>query len=197
MFLAAISLPFGANWYDVIVVLALAYGLASGMRTGLSGELIRVAGVVLMVILAWMFYANIGTWLESSCNVPGELANLLGFVIIAVAVYLVTLGIRLAVRHWLKKLKFTAAVDNFGGALAGVLRMAAFMALLSVGLWLTRSAFWKKHVEENSRFGSFVVAHFPAVAAAVETNFPDEVWLLQDLKRRAESTLEDPAPKKP
>jgi uncharacterized membrane protein required for colicin V production len=39
------------NWYDAVVLLALVFGLWMGVRRGLSGELLRVFGLVLMAAL--------------------------------------------------------------------------------------------------------------------------------------------------
>jgi hypothetical protein len=58
-------------------------------------------------------------------------------------------------------MQFTAAVEDAGGGVAGLLRMVVIMAWLSVILTLTRNQFWHDEIARNSRFGAFVVRQFP------------------------------------
>lgn len=193
---AEVTLPYGANWYDALVVAALVYGVWSGVRTGLLGEIIRVAGLVLMVALALQFYNTLGQWLRARSNLAVELANLISFVGIAVVVYLLALLARRAAHRRMMKLRFTATVENVGGALAGVARMVVIMVWVSVALCLTRSQFWHQQVGKDSKFGSYVVGQLPAVAAVVEKHFPEKMWLMDDLKRRPEPGADDSEPAK-
>ena len=186
--------PFGINWYDLVVAAALVYGIWSGVRNGFSGEVLRVVGLVLMVVLALTLYVPTGKWLHSVSNWAIEVANLVAFVTIAVVVYVVSLLTRRLAHKRMKKMRFTAAIENVGGGAAGLLRMAVVMAWLSVVLALTRSEFWHRSVARDSQFGSFVVKQFPAVAAMVEKQFPEKMWLLNDLKRRSEPGIEEDGP---
>ena len=181
---------FGTNWYDLVVAAALLYGIWSGIRNGFSGEVLRVLGLLGMAGLALGFYVGAGKWLQSLRGWAIEFANLIAFVAMAVAVYLASLLARVVVHRLMKRFRFTAAVENVGGGSAGFLRMVVVMAWLSVALALTRSEFWHHEVARESRFGSFVVGQFPAVAAMVEKEFPEKMWFLQDLKRRAEPDAE-------
>jgi uncharacterized membrane protein required for colicin V production len=185
------NLPYGANWYDAVVAAALLWGVWSGVRTGLSGEILRVAGWVLTVALAVRFYPVAGGWLKQRTALAAEVANLVAFVSIAVAVYLVSVAVRLAMHRWMTKLKLTATLENLGGGVAGVVRMAVVMACVTLMLCLLRSPFWHEQVGKNSRFGSYVVGRFPAVAAMLEKNFPETLWMLKDFKRRPEPAVED------
>jgi hypothetical protein len=65
------------------------------------------------------------------------------------------------------------------------------MAWVTVLLSLTRSKFWNHQVVEESRFGSFVVAKFPSVAAVADRQFPEKMGILPDLKRREEPATEE------
>ena len=198
MGLGTLAFVFGCNWYDIIVVATLIYGVVAGVRNGFSGEVIMVLGLLLMVALALSFYARAGEWLMEISGLTVELANLVAFVSIAVLVYVVTLVIRLTVHRKLKQMKFTAAVENVGGGVAGLLRMLVVLAWLTVVLSLTRSPFLHEQVAQNSRFGALVVEQFPAVAAVAKKQFPEKMWLLKDLKRREEPGIDEgSSPKKP
>lgn len=177
-----------ANWYDVLVVVALVYGVWSGIRTGLSGEIIGLIGFVLMVALAAEFCTPFGRWLSEFLGVAETWSGLVGFVVIAGAMYLLTVVVRRAVHARFSKLNFAALLENAGGAFAGMVRMAVIMALVSIVASLAPNAWLHKNVAQDSRFGSMVVQRFPAVKSMVETNFPGNVWFLNDLKRREEPT---------
>lgn len=184
-------MPGTLNWYDLVVIGALLFGVWSGLRAGLSGEIIRVIGLVLMIVLAAEFYLPAGNWLRTHSQLGEEFAYLVAFVSIAVTVHLVALAVRLATHRQMQKLKFAAIVENVGGSFAGVIRMAVIMTWLTVLLCLSESHFWRRTAGEESRFGSFVVGHLPAVDAVVKKNFADKTWFLNDLKRRAEPNYEE------
>jgi membrane protein required for colicin V production len=196
MGLGELAFVFGGNWYDIVVIAVLIYGIVAGVRNGLSGEIILVLGLLLMVALALSFYADVGEWLRRVTGLILEVANLVAFVSIAVIVYVVTIVVRKVVHRKLKQLKFTAVVENIGGGMAGSLRVLVIMAWLTVVLSLVRSPFWHEQVARNSRFGAFVVEQFPAVAAVTKKEFPEKVWFLRDIRRREEPTIDESSSQK-
>jgi uncharacterized membrane protein required for colicin V production len=179
------------NWYDLVVVVALLYGVWSGLRAGLMGEIIRVIGLVLMIVLALELYQPAGDWLKNHSQLSDEAAHLLAFVSIAAVVYLISLAARLAMHRRMQQLKLGALVENVGGAFAGVVRMTVIMAWVTVVLSLSGGEFLRRSVGAESRFGSFVVGQLPALKSVVGKSLPRNMWLMQDLKRRAEPNYEE------
>ena len=171
------------NWYDPVVAVALIYGLWSGRRTGLSGEIIRVLALLLMVATAINFYQPVGSWLHRQSGLVKEVADLVAFVGLAVLVYAPSLPLRAAIRRRTKKLILAAALENTGGAIAGLLRMIVIMMWVTVILSLMRSPFWHKHVAHESSSGQFVVRQLPAVKAVTEQQFPENFIFFRDLRR--------------
>jgi hypothetical protein len=106
-------------------------------------------------------------------------------------VYVLTLALRNFVTGRVKKFKFLAIVDNLGGAVAGVARMAVVMAFVTLMISLMRSPFWHRQVSTNSVFGSTVVAQFPAVQEVVKKSFPEKLWITDELKRREEPDVDN------
>ena len=183
-------MPATLNWYDLVVIAALLYGVWGGLRAGLTGEIIRVIGLVVMIVLAIEFYLPAGNWLQSHVRLDTDSASLIAFVSIALVVHLVALAARLAMHKQMQKLKFAAMIENVGGSFAGVLRMAAIMTWLSVFLCLSGSNYWRQTVGEESQFGAFVVTSFPGINDMVKKSLPQKTWL-SDLKRRPEMNYED------
>src|SRR6266851_2401472 len=120
------------NWYDIVVVAALFYGVWSGIHAGLTGEIIRAVGLVLMVVLASEFHESVGDWLHMSFPLSDDAAQVVAFVGIAVVVYLITLAVRLRTRQQMQELKVAALLENVGGGFGGAVRMVAIMAWVTV-----------------------------------------------------------------
>ncbi|HUJ71519.1 MAG TPA: CvpA family protein [Verrucomicrobiae bacterium] len=179
------------NWYDVVVVLALLYGVWSGVRAGLTGEVIRVIGLIMMVAVALVSYQPAGDWIAGHSMIPVETAQLLAFVSIAVVVYLISIAVRLALHRRMKEYKFSALVENVGGGCAGVVRMTVIMAWLTVVLSLSADPTLRRNIDAESCFGSFIVHQLPALQTVVERSLPKSRWFTQDLKRRPEPNYEE------
>jgi uncharacterized membrane protein required for colicin V production len=185
------------NWYDWVVVAALVYGVISGVRTGLSGEIMRLIALILTIAAALYGFVPVGDWLNMHWNWVHEVANMTAFIVIAVVVYSITLGIRWLIRKAMAKKKDSltcgAMLENFGGAVAGVLRVLLIMVWLTIMFTLIRSDIWHQQIAKNSQFGSFVVKQVPAAAAMVEKKFPEKLWIFKDIERPEEPTADGPA----
>jgi uncharacterized membrane protein required for colicin V production len=170
----------------LVVVLALLYGVWSGVRAGLTGEVIRVIGLILMVVVALASYQSVGDWIVAHSRRTDETAHLIAFVSIAVMVYLISVAVRLALHRRMQQYKFSALMENVGGGCAGMVRMTVIMAWLTVILSLSADDFLRRNIDVESCFGSFVVHHLPALQSVVEKSLPKSRWFTQDLKRRPE-----------
>jgi len=158
------------NWYDIVVVGALFYGVWSGIHAGLTGEIIRVVGLVLMIVLASEFHESVGNWLRENFSLSDDAAQLVAFVGIAVVVYLITLAIRLRTAKRMQELKVAPLLENVGGGFAGGIRMVLIMAWVTVALNLSMNGFMADQVGVGSRFGSLVLDQLPALRAAMNNN---------------------------
>ena len=65
------------NWYDIVVGVALAYGVWSGIRTGIFVEILRVVGVVAMIAAALHFYVPVGDRLHEWSGIAREPSRLI------------------------------------------------------------------------------------------------------------------------
>lgn len=179
-----------ANWYDVVVAVALGYGVWSGIRRGVTGEMLSIVAWVLTVALALFGYEPLGRWLQGKTDWDIELAKLLAFMSIVVAMYLISGALRALFRRRLKQRPLSAMVESVGGAVIGLTRMGIVMAAVTVAVCLTRSEFWREQVGRRSRFGSIVVCLVPDVAEAVSKKVSQEIWFMRELKRPAEPGIE-------
>jgi uncharacterized membrane protein required for colicin V production len=188
IFLAA--LPFGANWYDVVIILGLAYGVYDGIRTGFSGEILRVVGWVSMIAVAALTYKDTAPWLMHHFDMEKTAAELSMFIGIAMLTWAAILVVRRIIHQRLKVRPLAGFVESGGGAVLGAVRLAVILAWVTIGLALIRSPFWHKQVARDSRFGSYLVQHLPVLTAHVEKNFPETMIFFREIKRREELDYE-------
>jgi len=177
------------NWYDIVVVGAVFYGVWSGIHAGLTGEIIRVVGLLLMIVLASEFHQSVGDWLRTGLPLSDDTAQLVAFVGIAVVVYLITLAVRLKTRQRMQELKAGALLENVGGGFAGAIRMVAIMAWVTVVLNLSTGGFMADQVGVGSRFGSLVLGQLPALRAATNNS-----WLSPKARQQPKPSDEESSP---
>lgn len=186
------ALPYDANWFDVIWAIALLFGLWSGLRCGMVGEIIRLSSWVLMVWLSVKFYEPAGDWIREKIKIEEEPARLMAFLGILLGVYIVSLLIRKLLAKWTKKSPAAAFLENFGGMMLGLVRMVLVMSVLTIWLSLVRSPFWHKHISTNSKFGNAVVKMIPSVEEVTKKKFPETVPFFRDIDRPMEVDTDEP-----
>jgi hypothetical protein len=120
-----------------------------------------------------------------------EPANLVAFVIIAIAVFAGTTLVRVYVHKRMQKLKIGAIIENLGGGLAGIIRMAVVMIALTLVLAMTRSPMWHEQVTRNSRFGVYITGWFPSIDTVAKKPFAEKIWFLNEVKRPKEPSVDE------
>ena len=66
------------NWLDIVLLLILAWSIATSFRKGLAQEILGLATVVLALLLGLWFYGTAGSYLAPYAS-SRSLANLAGF----------------------------------------------------------------------------------------------------------------------
>jgi uncharacterized membrane protein required for colicin V production len=97
--LASNSLPL--NWFDAVVVLVLGFGLFRGRKNGMSKEILPLFQWLAVIFVSGLFYSMVAQLLVQWAHLDPLVSYLLGYVILALAVFLVfsmikrTLGLKL------------------------------------------------------------------------------------------------------
>jgi uncharacterized membrane protein required for colicin V production len=183
-------MPFDTNWFDIIVLFAAIFGVWSGLRSGLTGELIGAIGFILMIVVAVTCSQPLGTWLQQTIGLTPDWANLSAFVALIGTVLLVTAIARNITHNRMKQRRFSATVENVGGAVAGAVRMIVVMACLTVVICMLRDDYWLNQVGRESRFGSFVGHQTPVITELLKNHSVDGTSPLPELKRRSDPDFE-------
>lgn len=139
------------NWVDWLFVGVLLYGAAMGAVRGLSHELATLVGMVVAIVVTWLFYENAAAWICDRWDWNPEITRLLAVVAL---VALSLAGMR-ALRMGLGALmtfSFKGLVERLGGLLAGLFRLGAiYLVLMLVASfvpwnWLQRAVMFESRV---------------------------------------------------
>jgi len=159
---------YGFNWLDVVLVIVLAFSTIRSLRKGFSREVIGLAASLFALILGMWFYGLAGSLVSPYVD-SVRVANLIGFILVVVAVLLFGAFLSWIVNRFLRTIGLSF-VDRLLGAAFGFIRglvilialLTAFMAFgPHVGTDKTPSAM------VNSRLAPYVLeASQVAVAIA-------------------------------
>ncbi|MBN2009537.1 CvpA family protein [candidate division KSB1 bacterium] len=126
----------GLSYLDVLIVIILAIFVFRGFKRGFAGELTKIIGVILALMLSTKFMNNVAEFLVTAANIPPAFAMVVSFVMIFVATILL---FKYAGTHLEKLIKVSVALktaDNFLGAILGLFKGAIFVSLFMLLLTL-------------------------------------------------------------
>jgi len=156
------------NWLDIVLLLILAWSIATSLRNGLTREILGLATVVLALLLSLWFYGTAGGYLAPYAS-SRSLANLAGFLVVFAAVMLLgsLVGFVLG-----KLLKVTglSIVDHLLGAAFGAVRGTLIAVVLIMAIMAFSSGDRPPDSVVRSRFAPYVTgaAHVLASIAPHE-----------------------------
>ncbi len=158
------------NWVDWLFVAVLLYGAAMGAVRGLSHELAMLIGMVVAVVVTWLFYEPASDWICARWVWNPEITRLVAIVVlVTISLY----GMR-ALRIGLSSLmtfSFKGPVERVGGLLAGLFRRGAIYLLLMLAVYFVPSAWIQRQIQQ-SQTGPVVLPHlvesYNVVAQKVE-----------------------------
>jgi len=132
-----------ADWSIIVVILVSTVAAAS---EGFFHQAFGIAGLIVGYLLAAWQYARVAAWFAPHVNSPW-LANILGFLVIFVAVAIVA-AISGRIVRWAMKEAGLSLIDRLLGALLGLVKGSLFVAIILMGMtafapsssWLEGSA---------------------------------------------------------
>lgn len=120
------------NWFDVLVVVAVAFSTVSGLRAGLARVVVGIAAAILGFLTGFWCYRLVGARLQSVVG-SEALANFLGFLLILAAV-LAAGGLVAAILsklfQWVGLSWFNHFLGGVAGAVRGVIIVAALLGFV-------------------------------------------------------------------
>lgn len=118
------------NWLDIVLIIILIAAAVSGYRKGLISQAFGIGGLLLGILLGYRFSRRLAIWFDMNEGA----ANLLGFVVILVAVIVVMYIVGAVVRKVFRMTGF-GILDHLGGLALGVIKIGLITSLL-LGLFV-------------------------------------------------------------
>jgi membrane protein required for colicin V production len=166
------------NWLDIVIVLILAGGLASGYRNGFVGELASIAGLVLGIWGAIKFSWWTADLLEGF-GLSFSLMPMISFIVTFLIITIVMQVIAGIISKLLEAISLNW-INKIAGIVAGVFKSAIFVSVILVVL----EAVSERHpiIPEATRSKSLL---YEPVSEIVPTLLP--FLKLEELARSAKS----------
>ena len=108
------------NWLDIVIIVLITWFSLTSLMSGIVREALTLVGFVLGIYLAGQYYPKGAEYLEAYVSDP-NLANVLGFLGILLAVWIAVSLLALALRR-VARLLFLGWADHLGGMVFGFLK---------------------------------------------------------------------------
>lgn len=174
------------NVIDIIILLAVAGGIARGFTVGAVRQLTSLVGVVAAFALAVQLMRRVGDLAVQSLGIADAAAPVLGFLIVFLAVQAIFYFIGRLVEHLLDALSLTIVNRLFGSAVGG---FKAALLLSVAFLVLTEINFPSPEQRQQSALYRPVAQVLPETWDVAAQHVPDLKRLSEQFGRRIESEL--------
>jgi membrane protein required for colicin V production len=152
------------NWLDIVLIVMLFIPIFTGLIKGLIKTALSFAGLIIGIVLAGRFHGSLAEIFSFTNN--ENVANILAFVLILVAVFIIALLIANLLRFVAKSL-LIGWVDRLGGAIIGLLIGFLFLgAILAV---VTK--FISSDAISQSFMARIMLDYFPIVLGLLPQDF--------------------------
>jgi len=170
------------NWIDVSIMIIILLNMIIGIRRGIIRGIINLIGVITAIFLAIFWFKEVGEYVSSHSQISGEIANILGFAIIFLGVYLIARIIEIFFKKILS-LFFVSWIDGLGGAVFGLIKGSLIVGILLVIITFIPLPVFLKEQLENS----FLANRFAVMTTIVYDYLKD--WLPLNFQFNTEEFL--------
>ncbi|HXT12430.1 MAG TPA: CvpA family protein [Candidatus Angelobacter sp.] len=165
------NLPFG--WFDIVVALVLAFGVARGRKHGMSEELMLVLKWLAIIVVAGVGYQIVGDVLSDNSIFSRLSAYLMAYIVIALGITVAFLAIKKLAKGKLVGSDAFGGMEYYLGMLAGLVRYACIiifaLAFLNAPLY-TKAQIDADLAFQNDVYGSDFFPKLYTVQADVFQN---------------------------
>lgn len=117
------------NTTDIVLLLPVLFGFVRGLWGGLIQEIAGIIGVIVGVILGYLFNEEVVKWLISEFDMSTDAANITGFAALFLGGFIAVLIIAKILTKGVS-MAALGGVNRFLGGLFGALKYAVFTTLL-------------------------------------------------------------------
>ncbi len=158
------------NWVDVSIMIIILLNMIIGIRRGILRGIINLIGVITAIFLAIFWFKEVGEYISLHSQLSREIANILGFTLIFLGIYLISRIIEMFFKK-IFSLLFVSWIDGLGGALFGLTKGSLIVGILLVIIAFIPLPVFLKEQLENSFFAN----RFAIMTTIVYDYFKD--WL--------------------
>ena len=145
------------NWIDVSIMIIILLNMIIGIRRGIIRGIINLIGVITAIFLAIFWFKEVGEFISSHSQISGEIANILGFALIFLGIYLIARIIEIFFKKILSLL-FVFWIDGLGGAVFGLVKGSLIVGILLVIItFIPLPVFLKEQLENSFLANRFAV----------------------------------------
>lgn len=162
----------GYNLVDGVVALLLLAGLFSGIRRGLSGELVRAMIAVAAVVAAVLYARPVSEWAMLHWSMSVRPALIGAFLLVLLGAYTAVSTVR-ALLGRLADFTFKGKLERLGGGLCGLARAAGVSGLILLLLGLAPNDNLQRLVVDESVTGRLVTQHLRPLYAQLSERVPE------------------------
>ena len=153
-----------------------------GIRRGIIRGIINLIGFITAIFLAIFWFKEVGEYISAHSQLSKEIANILGFALIFLGVYLIARTIEIFLKK-LFSLLFVSWIDGLGGALFGLTKGSLIVGVLLIIItYIPLPVFLKEQLES-----SFLANRFAVMTTIVYDYLKD--WLPLSIQFNTEEFL--------
>ena len=171
------------NWIDISIIIIILLNMIIGIRRGIIRGIINLIGVIVAIFLAIFWFKEVGEYISLHSQLSREIANILGFALIFLGIYLIARIIEIIIKK-IFSLLFVSWIDGLGGALFGLVKGSLVVGILLVIInFIPLPLFLKEQLES-----SFLANRFAVMTTIVYDYLKD--WLPLSIQFNTEEFLE-------
>ena len=152
------------NWLDIVIIVAIAITTLIGLKIGLIKAVLSLAGLIVGVILARLYYIPLSEQLTFISQTT--LAKVAAFAIIMIGVMIIVAVLAMVLK-WIASVIMLGWVNRIGGAIFGLV-LGAILCGTILALWV--NFFGAGEVIANSSLAA-LLSQFPLVLGLMPAEF--------------------------
>lgn len=163
------------NWVDVVVLLLLILGLWRGKARGMSHEVLDIVKWVLILVVAAALYRPTGRWLAGLKIFSAPSCNVLGYLLVMLAIVLVMSVVRERVGSKLFTSEVFGGGEYYLGMVGGAFR---YLCIILVGMAFLNARYYspaERLAKARAQEREYGARFFPGLADLQDNVFQKSV----------------------
>jgi uncharacterized membrane protein required for colicin V production len=161
------------NWVDVFVLILMLRMSYVAFMDGLSHEIFPLFGSIAVFVITLHYYKTLGGMISQGMgNVPSDITNLLGFVVLVVVAGFVVKFLKVIIDK-IVKVQWHPVIEKFGGLFAGIVKAYVITAIVLTVMALIPLPYLQWSVKERSLTGRYFLVAGPEMHARFDSFLSD------------------------